>query len=78
MDSDEIRDRQMILELEDPNGEPVRLLGSPLKFSESSVAQNVKLPPRLAEHTREVLAELAGVDEARLQQLIKRGVTSVE
>ncbi|MFT4560538.1 MAG: crotonobetainyl-CoA:carnitine CoA-transferase CaiB-like acyl-CoA transferase [Gammaproteobacteria bacterium] len=78
MNSDEIRDRQMILELEDPNGEPVRLLGSPLKFSESSVAQNVKLPPRLAEHSREVLAELAGVDEQRLQQLVERGVTSVE
>lgn len=78
MNADEIRDRQMVLDLEDDNGEPVRLLGSPLKFSESSVAQNVKLPPRLAQHTREVLSELAGVDEQQLQRLIDSGVTSIE
>ena len=78
MNADEIRDRQMVLDLEDDNGEPVRLLGSPLKFSESSVAQNVKLPPRLAQHTREVLSELAGVDEQQLQRLIDGGVTSIE
>jgi crotonobetainyl-CoA:carnitine CoA-transferase CaiB-like acyl-CoA transferase len=78
MEADEIADRQMVLNLEDDDGEPVRLLGSPLKMSVSSVAENVRVPPRLAQHTREVLAELAGVDETRLQALVAQGVASVE
>lgn len=78
MNAEEIAARDMILELEDDHGEPVRVLGSPLKFSESQVAKDALLPPRLAQHSREVLGELAGIDEERLQHLIADGVTSVE
>jgi crotonobetainyl-CoA:carnitine CoA-transferase CaiB-like acyl-CoA transferase len=78
MQADEISARNMILELEDAEGKPVRVLGSPLKLSASSVAQNVMLPPRLAQHSREVLQELAGIDDQRLAELVAQGVTSVE
>lgn len=78
MSASEIAERNMILELKDDEGRPVRLLGSPLKLSESAVAKNAMLPPRLAQHTREVLRELAGVDEAALKHLIEQGVTSAE
>jgi crotonobetainyl-CoA:carnitine CoA-transferase CaiB-like acyl-CoA transferase len=78
MNADEIRARDMILELPRENGEQVRVLGSPLKFSESVVAKNAKPPPRLAEHTREVLTELGIINEERLQELIEKGAISVE
>jgi crotonobetainyl-CoA:carnitine CoA-transferase CaiB-like acyl-CoA transferase len=78
MKADEIADRNMILEMQTDRGEPVRVLGSPLKFSESSVAENLQAPPRLAQHSREVLRDLAGIDEQRLQELIEKGVTSAE
>lgn len=78
MESEEITARRMILELENDRGEAVRVLGSPLKFSDAEVASNATAPPRLAQHTREVLSDLAGVDETRLQALIEAGAVSVE
>lgn len=78
MNSEEVRKRDMILSLERENDEQVRVLGSPLKLSESQVAKNAKPPPRLAEHTREVLSELGILDEEKLQELISRGAISVE
>ena len=78
MNSEEVSQRDMVLALERENGEQVKVLGSPLKLSESVVAKNATPPPRLAEHTREVLSELGILDETRLNELIKIGAISIE
>jgi crotonobetainyl-CoA:carnitine CoA-transferase CaiB-like acyl-CoA transferase len=44
---------------------PVPLVGSPLRFSATPVSYH-RAPPRLGEHTAEVLGELLGYDAARI------------
>lgn len=58
LESEEVAHRKMVVEVENPDGENVRLLGSPLKFSDTPVREP-SLPPRLGQHTDEVLGELA-------------------
>jgi formyl-CoA transferase len=78
MAADEMRDRSMIIELTDAEGQPVRLVGSPLKMSESAVAAAPAIAPRLAQHTREVLMNLGGLSQERLDELVKQGVVTTE
>jgi crotonobetainyl-CoA:carnitine CoA-transferase CaiB-like acyl-CoA transferase len=50
----------------------LKLVGSPMKFSETPV-QVRRPPPLLGEHTAEVLAEF-GIDDAQRLALKERGV----
>ncbi|MBW2274802.1 MAG: CoA transferase [Deltaproteobacteria bacterium] len=50
---------------------PTRYLAPPMRFSESPASLR-RHPPRLGEHTAEVLAE-AGLTQAEISQLIERG-----
>ena len=50
-----------------PGGE-VRLIGNPLNFSETPVSYR-RGPPILGEHTKEVLAELLGIEGDDLHSL---------
>jgi len=50
--------RSMLVTVEQPDGsEPVVLAGSPIKLTETP-AGVYRRPPRLGEHTAEVLAEI--------------------
>ncbi len=51
----------------------LRLIGSPIKMSESPVAYRLP-PPRLGEHTEEVLQELLALQPADIEGLRRRGV----
>jgi crotonobetainyl-CoA:carnitine CoA-transferase CaiB-like acyl-CoA transferase len=53
----QIAAREMIVPLEHVTAGPIRMLGSPLKFSETPVAVRVP-PPTLGQHTSAVLREL--------------------
>jgi crotonobetainyl-CoA:carnitine CoA-transferase CaiB-like acyl-CoA transferase len=62
LDSDLVRAREMVVELDQPGAGPVRQLGIPIKLSETP--GSVRSPgPALGEHTREVLASLGYSDE---------------
>jgi crotonobetainyl-CoA:carnitine CoA-transferase CaiB-like acyl-CoA transferase len=50
--------RQMRIEMEHPTIGKLPLVGSPLKFGETPVEYKL-YPPRLGEHTEEVLSEMA-------------------
>jgi crotonobetainyl-CoA:carnitine CoA-transferase CaiB-like acyl-CoA transferase len=51
----------------------VRLIGSPIKMSETPVSYR-RPPPALGEQTGEVLQELLGLDQAAISGLRRRGV----
>ena len=71
----QVQAREMLIEMDHPTIGKLPLVGSPLKFSDTPV--NYKLsPPRLGEHTREVLEGLLGYSTARIQELFKNQTVS--
>lgn len=71
--SDDVVERNMVLEMEHSSGEKFRVLGSPLKMSESPVAENNLPPPTLGEHSDDILKEVLGLDGAAIQALRDNG-----
>ncbi|HET6341987.1 MAG TPA: CaiB/BaiF CoA-transferase family protein [Gemmatimonadota bacterium] len=72
LDSPEARARGMIVEIEGGDGNPLPLLGPAVKLS-ASPAGIRRRPPRLGEHTDEVLGEL-GYAQAEVLRLRENGV----
>src|SRR5688572_8585195 len=56
----QIEPRQMLLELDDAQLSGFRVLGNPIKLSNHPHAGAARRPPRLGEHTQEILQELRG------------------
>jgi crotonobetainyl-CoA:carnitine CoA-transferase CaiB-like acyl-CoA transferase len=69
----QILHREMLVEVEDPVSGPLPLLANPIRFSATPVEGYVP-PPRLGQHTADVLGGLVGVTEERLAELRGRGV----
>jgi CoA:oxalate CoA-transferase len=70
----EMERRQMLIDSEFPTRGPIKVIGSPLKFSDAAGVRPTPLrPPVLGEHTAEVLATV-GIDSAALEQLRGEGV----
>jgi crotonobetainyl-CoA:carnitine CoA-transferase CaiB-like acyl-CoA transferase len=64
LDSDLVREREMVAELDQPGAErPVRLLGLPVKFSRTPGDANRRPGPGLGEQTDEVLRGVGYGDE---------------
>ena len=72
LDSPEARARGMIVEIEGADGNPLPLLGPAVKLSASPTGIR-RRPPRLGEHTDEVLGEL-GYAQAEVLRLRENGV----
>jgi crotonobetainyl-CoA:carnitine CoA-transferase CaiB-like acyl-CoA transferase len=64
--------QNMVVEVEHSAGFGVRVAGNPIKFSRTP-AEQFASPPRLGEHTAQVLQELLGYDAARIRQLAGTG-----
>lgn len=65
--------REMVVEIDGPGGKKIKTLGNPLKMSETPV-RTFSRPPRLGEHSREVLANLLGYPEERIASLKEKGI----
>ena len=65
----------MFVELDHPKAGKIKLINFPLKFSETQ--PELKTPaPLLGQHNIEVLKELLGYDDGKIQDLMKKGVIS--
>lgn len=65
--------REMIVDIEHQDtGETWKTVGCPVKLSDSPAV--IARPPRLGEHSADVLHDLCGVDEAELERLRENGV----
>jgi alpha-methylacyl-CoA racemase len=74
LDSELVRAREMVVELDQPGARGVRLLGVPVKLSRTPGAP-AGPGPALGEHTREVLAAL-GYSEAEIASLEEGGAVA--
>ena len=65
--------RGLRVEVRDPSGRPVDLIGTPFHIGGATLPAPTA-PPRLGEQTAAVLTDLLGLDRARLEELRRRGV----
>lgn len=66
LEDPQVAPRQMLIPLEEPEFDGFRVLGNPIKLTNHS-ARILRRPPRLGEHTEEVLREVAARPSARPQ-----------
>ena len=63
----------MVVSMQGGDGRTVRLLGSPFKVGEGANIAS-RRPPRLGEHSQEVLRDVAGLSQGEIDALRERGV----
>jgi crotonobetainyl-CoA:carnitine CoA-transferase CaiB-like acyl-CoA transferase len=73
--NEQVLSRGMKVKVTDPAGKPVDLIGSPFHVTGADLPSPT-FPPRLGEHTEDVLRELLGLDPNRLAELRATGVVS--
>jgi crotonobetainyl-CoA:carnitine CoA-transferase CaiB-like acyl-CoA transferase len=71
---EQVAAREMIVDVSCPDGLSMPLIGVPIKFS-GARGEVATPPPRLGEHTKEILLQL-GLDAERLERLSKDGVVA--
>ena len=64
----QVEAREMLIHMEHPTIGDLPLVGSPLKFSDTPVEYKLP-PPRLGEHTEDVLKELLGYSNEKIADL---------
>jgi alpha-methylacyl-CoA racemase len=74
LDSDLVRQREMVVELDQPELGTVRLLGVPIKLSRTE-GDATRPAPALGEHTEAVLGE-AGFSEQEVGELLESGAAA--
>ena len=65
--------RNMVVEVEHPDGGKVKMPGNPVKLSYTN-EDSYTPPPHLGTNTKEILKEWAGYDELKIQTLIDKNI----
>ena len=69
----QVEDRGLRVEIPHPAGVPCPTVASPMRFSATPITYD-RPPPRLGQHTDEVLREILGLSEAEIARLSAHGV----
>lgn len=72
-DDPHIKARGMRVELPHPRAGHVSMLANPARLSATPPSYD-RAPPQLGEHTREVLSDVLGLDDAAIEGLVRAGV----
>jgi formyl-CoA transferase len=68
-DSHVAKDREMVVDMKHPRVGEVKLLGCPVRMSETTTTP-IRPAPFLGENTEEVLKELLGLEEEEIRKLL--------
>lgn len=68
----QVIERDMLQEMEHPTAGTVRVVGPPVKFSDTPASIRLA-PPLLGQHTKDVLGEWLHLDELELDELTEQG-----
>jgi crotonobetainyl-CoA:carnitine CoA-transferase CaiB-like acyl-CoA transferase len=71
-DDPQVVARQLVRTYQDPELGPVRFVAPPTRFDDWTPP--AEPPPRLGEHTAEVLRDRLGLDEQRIGELLRQGI----
>ncbi len=69
----QVQHRNMIIELEHTLGGKVKLTGNPIKMPGSIDDPNYSSPPLLGQHNYEVMGDLLGYSEAKIEKVLEEG-----
>ncbi len=72
-----VRNMKIHMETDRAAGGGADLIGNPMKFSRTPVSYR-RFPPRLGEHTRQILEDDLGLNEEQMQGLIRAGIVAAE
>jgi len=72
LNDEQVRHRNMVVELKHPNGKSTHGPGNPIKLSRSN-EESFTAAPNVGQNTHEVLSSLLGYDEARITDLKNMG-----
>ncbi|KAH8597492.1 formyl-coenzyme A transferase [Bisporella sp. PMI_857] len=67
--------RKMVVEIEHETCGPLKLLNTPIKFSESEPGIR-SAPPTLGQHTNEILQQLVGIESQGIEALRHKGIVA--
>ena len=67
-----VKEREMLVEMEHPTIGQLPLVGSPLKMSGTRVEYRLP-PPLMGQHTKEILREVLGYSDEKVDALVERG-----
>jgi CoA:oxalate CoA-transferase len=73
LDDPQVVHRAMVADTGGTDGRSLRMVGSPIKFSGNGVVPPV-YPPRLAEHTAEILSSRLGLSASAVEKLVADGI----
>jgi crotonobetainyl-CoA:carnitine CoA-transferase CaiB-like acyl-CoA transferase len=69
----QIKPRNMVVEVKHPTADKIKLVGIPVKYSETP--GSIRLPPPLlGQHTQEILSDLLGYSKNEIEAFIQEGV----
>ena len=73
LSDEQVIHRNMIVEVEHPDGGKVKMPGNPVKLSYTDEVSYTP-PPHLGSHTREILRDWGGYDDESIQNLIDKNI----
>jgi crotonobetainyl-CoA:carnitine CoA-transferase CaiB-like acyl-CoA transferase len=73
--NEQVLSRGMKVRVTDHNGKPVDLLGTPFHWTGTELPMPT-FPPKVGEHTAEVLGEVLGLDAGRVAELKRAGIVA--